>query len=236
MISARAVDRHVDQLFDVLRRLHSALASAGIPYRLVGGLGVFFQVSQRNPLAARLTQDVDIAVDRRDLQRIAAAVEAFGFHCRHVAGVDLLMDATEPKTLSAVRFVFVREKVRPDYSEPVPDFSDLTITEEGILLAPVADLVKMKLTSFRLKDKVHLMDMDSVQMITPRIEAGLPKNSGGVSPSFAAKRARPGSYRNWLSTSSSQSGRLSTSRGLLPSGGPMMPSCCIMSRIRAARP
>ena len=87
MISARAVDRHVEQLFDVLRRLHSAPANSGIPYRLVGGLGVFFQVSQRNPLAARLTQDVYIAVDRNDLQRIAAAVEAFGFRYRHAAGV-----------------------------------------------------------------------------------------------------------------------------------------------------
>jgi len=43
-------------------------------------------------------------------------------------------------------------------------------------------------------------------------------------------------YRNWSSTSRSQSGRFSTSRGLLPSGGPMMPSRCIMSRMRAARP
>jgi hypothetical protein len=42
------------------------------------------------------------------------------------------------------------------------------------LLAPVADLVRMKLTSFRLKDKVHLQDMDSVGLITPKIEAGLP--------------------------------------------------------------
>jgi len=82
MITARAVDKHVEQLFEVLRRLHDALTRAGIPYRLVGGLGVFFQVSGRNPLAARLTQDVDVAVDRKDLQRIATAVKEFGFRYR----------------------------------------------------------------------------------------------------------------------------------------------------------
>ena len=38
------------------------------------------------------------------------------------------------------------------------------------------------------------------------------------------------------SISSIQSGRLRTSRGLLPSGGPMIPSRCITSRMRAARP
>lgn len=175
MITARAVDKHVEQLFEVLRRLHSALTNANIPYRVVGGLGVFFQVSAKDPLAARLTRDVDVAIDRKDLKRIAEAVKDFGFRYRHAAGVDLLVDATQPKAHSAVHFVFVREKVRPDYLEPVPDFSKPTISEEGILLASVADLVRMKLTSLRLKDKVHLMDMDSVGLITPQIEAALPE-------------------------------------------------------------
>jgi hypothetical protein len=173
MITAKAVDQHLEQLFGVVRRLHAALAKAGIPYRVVGGLGVFLQISARDPLAARLTKDVDVAVDRNDLQRIAVAVKDFGFRYRH-AGVDLLVDATKPKAHSAVHFVFVREKVRPDYPEPVPDFSKPTITEEGILLASVPDLVRMKLTSLRLKDKVHLIDLDSVGLITPKIEASLP--------------------------------------------------------------
>jgi hypothetical protein len=32
----------------------------------------------------------------------------------------------------------------------------------------------MKLTSFRLKDKVHIQDLDGVGLITPEIESGLP--------------------------------------------------------------
>jgi len=32
----------------------------------------------------------------------------------------------------------------------------------------------MKLTSFRLKDKVHIIDLDSVGLITPEIEQTLP--------------------------------------------------------------
>ena len=47
------------------------------------------------------------------------------------------------------------------------------MTNDGILLAPVADLVRMKLTSFRLKDKVHIIDLDSVGLITPEIEQTL---------------------------------------------------------------
>jgi hypothetical protein len=71
--------------------------------------------------------------------------------------------------------VFINEKVRLEYLEAVPGFSEPTRTEEGILLAPVADLVRMKLTSFRMKDQLHLKDLDSARLITREIEAGLPE-------------------------------------------------------------
>jgi hypothetical protein len=138
-------------------------------------MGVFFQVSERDPIAGRLTKDVDIAIKRDDLERIAAAVEEHGFKYRHAAGVDMLVDATQPKLRSAVHFVFIREKVRPEYLEPVPDFSNPTVTQEGLLLASVPDLLRMKLTSLRLKDKVHIIDMDGVGLITPEIENALPE-------------------------------------------------------------
>ena len=41
------------------------------------------------------------------------------------------------------------------------------------LIAPVVDLVHMKLTSFRLKDQVHIQDLDGVGLITPEIEQTL---------------------------------------------------------------
>jgi hypothetical protein len=33
----------------------------------------------------------------------------------------------------------------------------------------------MKLTSFRMKDQLHLKDLDSAHLITPEIEASLPE-------------------------------------------------------------
>jgi hypothetical protein len=70
-------------------------------------MAVFLQVSQRDPNAARFTKDVDVAIDRRDLQHIAEVAEEFGFRYRHVAGVDMLVNAENPKARSAVHFVFV---------------------------------------------------------------------------------------------------------------------------------
>lgn len=173
MITIAAYDMHVEQLFEKVKRLHQALNEAGIPYRVVGGVAVFLQVFNRDPGKARMTQDVDVAVRRGDLAAIAAAGERHGFRYRHAAGIDMLVDAQNPRASTAIRFVFAEEKVRPDYVEAVPDLSEPNISSEGVLLAPVADLVHMKLTSFRLKDRVHIQDMDSVGLITPEIEAGL---------------------------------------------------------------
>ena len=174
MITARAYDLHVEQLLEKMRRVHAALDAAGIPYRIIGGMGVFLQVSAQDPDNARLTRDLDVAVRKTDLDRIKSAMEPAGFRYRHAAGLDMLLDSTKPKASSAVHLIFAGEKVRPEYALPVP-FSEPTRTTEGILIAPVADLVRMKLTSFRLKDKVHIQDLDSVHLITPEIERDLPQ-------------------------------------------------------------
>ena len=174
MLTAAAYDLHMDQLLDRMRRFHHALNAAGIPYRIVGGLAVFTHIFEKDPMKARATRDVDAAVERSDLGRITAAAEQSGFRYRHVAGVDMLVDAESPSAKSAIHLIFVKEKVRAEYSEVIPA-SEPVRSSEGILFAPVADLVRMKLTSFRLKDKVHVQDMDGVGLITPEIEAGLPQ-------------------------------------------------------------
>jgi hypothetical protein len=50
-----------------------------------------------------------VAVDRTQIARIVPAAEANGFRYRHVAGIDMLVDASEPKARSAVHLIFVRE-------------------------------------------------------------------------------------------------------------------------------
>jgi hypothetical protein len=172
MLTAAAYDIHVEQLLGRMHRLHWVLNKAGIPYQIVGGLAAFIHVFGQEPDKARLTRDIDAAVRRSDLPRIIRAAEENGFRFRHVGGIDMLMDAEQPRAKAAIHLLFIGEKVRPDDLEPVPD-SEPVRTKEGILIAPVADLVRMKLTSFRLKDKVHIQDLDGVGLITPEIEQSL---------------------------------------------------------------
>jgi hypothetical protein len=67
MLTAAAYDIHMEQLLERLRRFLAALSGAGIPYRVVGGMGVFIHVFERNPQQARLTADVDVGIAREDL-------------------------------------------------------------------------------------------------------------------------------------------------------------------------
>ena len=173
MLTAHAFDLHIEQFFERIRRFHAALDDAGLSYRIIGDAAAFLHVYDREPDRARSTDDIDAAVTRADLPRIIAAAEKAGFRHRHVHGIDMLMDPGQPGARSAVHLIFIGEKVRPGDLAEIPA-SDSVRTKEGICICPVADLVRMKLTSFRLKDKVHIQDLDGVGLITPEIEAALP--------------------------------------------------------------
>ncbi|MEO8597450.1 MAG: hypothetical protein ABI759_29300 [Candidatus Solibacter sp.] len=165
-------EKRVEQLFDLAGRVEAAFAAAGLEYRLVGGLAVYLYVEEAEPDAGRLTKDIDITVRRADLARIAAAVEPFGLQLRHVAGIDMLVQAGQPSARRAVNLIFSGERVRTEYSETVPAMGDCRILQ-GVRLVPLADLVRMKLTSFRAKDEAHINDLDEAGLITPDIEATL---------------------------------------------------------------
>jgi hypothetical protein len=62
-----------------MKRFTLALSQAGIEYRVIGGMAVMWHVRDRDLMAARLTNDVDAAVQRADLPAIISTVEPFGF-------------------------------------------------------------------------------------------------------------------------------------------------------------
>ncbi|MEP7365684.1 MAG: hypothetical protein ABI972_20720 [Acidobacteriota bacterium] len=166
-------EKRVEQLFDLASLIEKAFSGAGIEYRIVGGLAVYLYVEETEPDAGRLTKDIDIAVRREDLARIEAAVRPYGLELRHAPGVDMLVQASAPSERRAVHLVFAAEKVRPTYVEPTPAIGPV-YTIRGFRLIPLPDLVRMKLTSYRLADAVHLKDLDSAGLITSEIEATLP--------------------------------------------------------------
>lgn len=165
-------EKRLGQLFSLADRVDRAFRTAGLDYRVVGGLAAYLYIEEAEPEAGRLTRDIDIVVRRGDLDKITAAAATVGLEYRHVAGVDMLVQKGEPSARRAVHMVFTGEKIRPQYPESVPDLAEST-TLRGLRLLPLAGLVRMKLTSFRLKDQTHIQDLDEAGLITTEVEAAL---------------------------------------------------------------
>lgn len=147
-----------------LLRVGKALDDAKVPYAVVEGNAVAAWVAKVDEAAVRNTQDVDILLRRDDLKAAIAALDKAGFVYKHAAGIDLFLDGPHAKARNAVHVVFAGEKVRPDYLEPAPDVSKAERADNFNVLALEA-LVRMKLTSFRRKDQVHLLDLLDVGLI-----------------------------------------------------------------------
>ena len=72
----------------------------------------------------------------------------------------------------AVHMIFSGEKVSDQYPEATPEMMPPRILH-GVRLVPVEALIRMKLSSFRLKDQMHLKDLDEAGVITPEMVEGL---------------------------------------------------------------
>lgn len=156
--------RAVELVRERLLRTASALEGAGIPYCVIGGNAVAAWVAQVNPRAVRNTVDVDILLRREDLPAAAEAMTAAGFRYRHAAGIDFFLDGPNGGFEEGVHVVKAGELVRKDYLLPAPELSDAVEGDEYRFLSLEA-LVRMKLTSFRKKDQVHLEDLLSAKLI-----------------------------------------------------------------------
>jgi hypothetical protein len=154
----------VEAVRERARRAASALQQAGVSYVVVGGNAVASWVARVDQEAVRNTKDVDVLVRRQDFARVIAALQSVGFVYHNVAGVDMFLDGPEGSVRSAIHIVFGGEKVRPEDSCPIPDVTECVPGPD--FPVPTLDaLVRMKLTSFRLKDKIHLLDMLDVGLI-----------------------------------------------------------------------
>jgi len=161
------LDRMVNAVEAVRRRLERAtqlLGDAGVPYAVVGGNAVGAWVARVDQAAVRNTQDVDILIRRADLPAATAALEAGGFVHRHAAGIEMFLDGEGAKARDAVHIVFAGEKVRDEYVTAAPDADDVEFIERFRVL-DLESLVRMKLTSFRDKDRVHIRDLIGVGLI-----------------------------------------------------------------------
>jgi hypothetical protein len=167
----------VEKVRERLRRAAAALEAANIPYAVADGNAVAAWVGEVDEAAVRNTQDVDLLLRRDDLERAKLALAAAGFVHRHSASIDMFLDGPEAKARDAVHIVFANEKVRADYTQAAPDVDETKPTATFRVLDLPA-LLRMKLTSNRRKDQVHVLDLIGVGLVDQSWIAQLPPELG----------------------------------------------------------
>jgi hypothetical protein len=156
--------RAVEKVRERLLRATAALNEHQVPYAVVGGNAVAAWVSRVDEAAVRNTQDVGILIRREDLPRAQAALSTAGFHYRHVAGIDMFLDGEKAKARDSLHVVFATERIRPEYFLVAPDVTE-NDTSGTYSVLRLDSLVKMKLNSFRDKDRTHLRDFIEVGLV-----------------------------------------------------------------------
>lgn len=76
----------------------------------------------------------------------------------------MFLDGPEGRARDAVHIVPAGEKIRQEYAAAAPDVADAAKADYFRVLS-LESLVRMKLTSYRRKDQVHLEDMLEVGLI-----------------------------------------------------------------------
>ncbi len=91
-------------------------------------------------------------------------MEAAGFVYRHAAGIDMFLDGPDARARDAVHVLYAGEKVYPTDLVAAPDVAESVDIQAHRTLTLEA-LVRMKLTSYKTKDRMHLIDMIDVELI-----------------------------------------------------------------------
>jgi hypothetical protein len=164
------MERAVEKVRDRLNRATGALQSAGIPYAVIGENAVAAWVATVDESAVRNTQDADLLIRRADLDAVKSGLSSAGFIFRRVKGIDIFLDGLGAKKRDAVHIFFAGEKVRSTDQVSAPEVSESEFVDTRHVVS-LHSLVKIKLTSFRDKDRTHLRDMIDFGLID---EAWLP--------------------------------------------------------------
>lgn len=163
----------IQEVRERLLRSTAVLEAAQVPYAVVGGNAVAEWVGRVDKAAVRFTQDVDLLLRREDLPRAIAAMQAAGFIFHETFGVSLFLDGPQASPRDAVHLLFSGEKVKERDPIAAPEVTD-SESAEHFRIVTLESLVRMKLTAFRRKDQVHLLDMLGVGLLDATWPARLP--------------------------------------------------------------
>jgi hypothetical protein len=166
--------RAVEKVEELMLRTAQALEAAGVPYAIIGGNAVAIWVASKDEGAVRNTKDVDIMLNRPDLDRAVKAMSEAGFDMTEVNGVTVFLDRQDPMPSRGVHVIFANEKLRSFDPYPAPPVVPGIRSPKGAEALDLRELLILKLMAFRRIDQVHIADLYRIGLIDDAMVAQIP--------------------------------------------------------------
>jgi hypothetical protein len=156
--------RAVERVRERLRRAAASLNEAGIPYAVAGEQAVAWWVRRADEAAERFSPAVEILLNRSDLDAAGSAFIRAGFTLYESDQTPTFIDGIGSTARDAIRIVFTGDQVRADERFGAPDLAE-SERADGFRVVALEPLVRMKLASFRLIDRVNIRDLIEVGLV-----------------------------------------------------------------------
>src|SRR5262249_41898755 len=147
-------------------------------FEVAGGVAVNAHILPLHRSRSFVTRDIDLLVHRYDLERVEKAAEVLGYKAKKMMGGYALVRPSQDLG-GAIHLLFSGEKSKSTQPFPHPEIHPeekhlIPLLDFAIPVAPITDLLQMKLNSLRPKDLVHIETLDETGLITPAVEEQLP--------------------------------------------------------------
>lgn len=166
----------VNRVERLLKTVTTALDAAGIPYAVIGGNAVATWIATRDVGAVRATKDVDLLLERSDLERMGEVLAPLGFIRDKVLGIPVFVEAEDPLPSQGVHIILANEKVRATAKYAAPSVTCSERAASGFLVLGFESLVAMKLDANRRVDQLHVEDLLRIGLIDSELAARLPED------------------------------------------------------------
>lgn len=163
-------------LLNEVERILNVFRDAGIAFELVGGVAVNAHIFAAHRSRSFVTRDIDILMNEDDLRQLADRAQCAGYSAKKIMGGYTLLLPNQ-RLEEAVLILFVGKKPRSGYPAANPPLRPESKQLYGIAVpvAPLRDLLLMKLNSLRAKDEVQLQILNDAELITTALVADLPE-------------------------------------------------------------
>jgi hypothetical protein len=160
-----------------LENIVKSLREAGVRFEVVGGVAVNAHILDQHRRGSFVTREIDIQVHGTDLDRVSRAAEALGYEPKKMMG-GYILKRRDQESGEAIQLLFAGEKSKTTQLHPHPEVQseDKLLFGLTVPVAPLRDLLQMKLSSLRPKDLTHADALDEAGLITPSLEEDLPSD------------------------------------------------------------